>query len=172
MRKKIVEEVRSIAITAIYFGVVFVILISWKTLILRDYHIQFAGIAKALIGALVLAKVVLLMKLIPLGNWIKQKPPIVDVLLRTVLYSLGTLVIIILEKSFEMRHEANGFGNAMSFIINHRDMNNIWAITIGVSGSLLVYNLLSILGLKLGAHGLRNLFFFTPLKSVTAKKIK
>ena len=94
--KKIIEEIKTIARTASYFAIVFILMMIMKKLYLKDYDIEFTGISQALIGALVLSKVVLLMDLISLGNWVKRQPSIVDVSLRTVLYTLGVWVVIVI----------------------------------------------------------------------------
>ena len=114
-----------------------------------------------LIGALVLAKVVLILEHVPLGAWVKKQPVLVDVILRTLLYAFGTFVVMLLEKSFESRHEEGGFVSALMNAFQHRDMPHVWANTICVTGALLFYNLLSALSHHLGTGGLAR-FFLTP----------
>ena len=119
--KKIFEELRTIARTAAYFAVVFILMMVMKKLYLKDYDIEFEGLSQALIGALIMAKVIILMDLISLGGWVQRQPPIVDVCLRTLMYSAGVLVVVVLEKAFEKRHEAGGFGSAISYVFDHRE---------------------------------------------------
>ena len=159
--KKIIEEIKTIARTASYFAIVFILMMIMKKLYLKDYDIEFTGISQALIGALVLSKVVLLMDLISLGNWVKRQPSIVDVSLRTVLYTLGVWIVIVLEKLFERRHDAGGIGDSMTYLINHRDIYHVWATTIGSCLAIFVYNAFSVVQRRLGRHGLSKLFFKT-----------
>lgn len=125
-----------------------------KVLILEDYQIHFSGFSMVLIGAMILAKVVLILEHVSLGSWLRDQPVLVDVLLRTLLYALGTLVVMLLEKAFDSRHEHGGFGPALMNVFQHRDMPHVWANTICVSGALLFYNLLSALNRHLGSRGL------------------
>jgi hypothetical protein len=121
-----------------------------KTLDLRDYNIEFSGMSQAIIGALIMAKVIVLMELISLGKWVQRQPPVVDVILRTLLYTLGVLIVIVLEKAFEKRHEVHGFGNAISSVIYDRDIYHVWATTIGAASSIFIYNAFSIVQRKMG----------------------
>ena len=134
-----------------------------------DYNIQFVGLSTALIGALIMAKVVLIMEYIEFGNWVKSKPPIVDILLRTLLYTLGVFVVMLLEKAFEARKEAGGFGNAISHVFDNRDIYKVWASTIVVSISLFWFNVYSIFKLYLKNNEISTLIFKTPLEEILEK---
>jgi len=57
---KLLKEIKIVAKTALYFAIVFVILMLMKKLDLKDYNIEFNGLSQALIGALVLSKVIIL----------------------------------------------------------------------------------------------------------------
>ncbi len=164
--KKIIKELKTIARTAAYFAIVFILMMVLKKLYLEDYNIEFVGLSQALIGALIMSKVILLMELISLGPWVQSKPPIVDVILRTLLYSLGVLVVMILEKAFEARHEAGGFVPGISYVFNHRDIYHVWANTIGAVSSIFVYNAFSIIQRMMGEKGLANLYLHTSLNKV------
>jgi hypothetical protein len=165
--KKIINEIKTIARTAAYFAIVFILMMVMKKLYLKDYDIEFTGISQALIGALVLSKVVLLMGLISLGSWVKRQPSIVDVSLRTLLYTLGVWIVIVLEKLFERRHDAGGIANSISFLFNHRDIYHVWATTIGSGLSIFVYNAFSVMQEMLGRHGISKLFFKTSPEQVS-----
>jgi hypothetical protein len=164
--RKIFEEIKIVLGLSSYFAIVFILLMVMKKLYLDDYNIEFIGLSQALIGALILAKVVLLMELIKPAKWVRRQPPIVDVIFRTLLYTMGVAIVMVLEKSFEKRHEAGSFGDAIIYIVSHRDFYHVWATTIGVSGSLFAYNAFSILQHMLGKNGLMKLFFHTSLDQV------
>jgi hypothetical protein len=161
--KKIIEEIEIILRTTTYFAVVFLILMVMKKLNLEDYHIEFAGLSQVLIGSLIMAKVIILMDLISLGKWVQRQPSIVDVTIRTLLYSAGVAIVVLLEKAFEHRHEVKGFTNAIMYVVHNRDFYHVWATTIGACGAILVYNSFTVVKRKLGEKGLVNLFFKTPL---------
>ncbi len=157
------KELKTIIRTAAYFAVVFILLMAIKTLLLKDYNIEFSGMGQALIGALILSKVIILMELIRPAKWVQRQPPVVYVVLRTLLYSAGVLFVSILEKGFEKRHEHAGFSNAVLYVIQNRDMYHVWATTIGVSASIFIYNAFFIIQKAMGPNALRKLFFSIPM---------
>ena len=71
-RQKLFKEIKTVAIATVYFAIWIGILMFLKTMILTEYKVEFTGISKALIGALILAKVVLVIDLIPLSNWTRN----------------------------------------------------------------------------------------------------
>ena len=164
--KKILEEIKIILRTATYFAIVFLLMMVMKKLYLEDYNIEFTGLSQAIIGALVMAKVIILMELISLGPWVQRQPPIIDVIIRTLLYTLGVLIVVVLEKAFEDRHKATGYGEAISYVLSHRDIYHVWATTIGAAGSILVYNAFSVVQRTMGKNGLAKLFFSKSLNQV------
>jgi hypothetical protein len=106
------------------------------------------------------------MEYISLGHWVQRQPAIIDVVLRTLLYTAGVLIVIVLEKAFEKRHEADGYVNAIAFVFRNRDIYHVWATTIGSAASILVYNSFSVVQRAMGKNGLAKLFFSTPLSLV------
>jgi hypothetical protein len=159
----IFREIKTVARTAFYFAIVFMLMMVMKKLYLKDYDIEFSGMSQALLGALIMSKVVILMEYITLGQWVQRQPAIVDVIFRTFLYTAGVLIVVVLEKAFEKREEAGGYGAAISYVLNHRDIYHVWATTIGSAASIFVYNSFSVVQRFMGKNGLAKLFFSTPL---------
>ena len=98
---KLRNEIKAVALAGLYFGTWIGVLIILKELVLAEYQIEFRAWSLVLIGTLVLAKVVLVLEHVPLGAWIRTRPALVDVILRTALYALGVFVVLVLEKAFE-----------------------------------------------------------------------
>jgi hypothetical protein len=167
--KKLLHEIKSIARISSYFAIVFLLMMVMKKLYLEDYDIAFSGISQALIGALIMAKVIVLVDLISFGEWLKRLPAIYDVVFRTIVYTLGVVIVIVLEKAFEKRHEAGGFLDAIPYVFSHRDIYHVWAQAIGVFLSLLAYNAFSIFQKRLGEKGVAKLFFSTTLTQLETK---
>jgi len=165
--EKLKEELRAVVTATLYFGCWILALMVIKWLILAEYAISFQGWSMALVGALVLAKVVLVLDHFPLGAWVRRQPAWLEVLLRTAMYTIGVAVVLILEKSVEGRHAAGGFGPALQNLFRQADIHHVWATTICLSGALLVYNALSVVRRHLGEGGLIRLFL-VPLPEETA----
>jgi hypothetical protein len=158
VQEKLKHEIRAVILVTLFFAAWLGVLMGLKFLILEDYHIRMGGFSAALIGALVLAKVVLILEHVPLGEWLRNKPVLMDVILRTFLYACGTLMVLLLEKAFESRHEQGGFGPALMKVFQHRDMPHVLVNTICLGGALFFYNLLSAINHHLGKGGLARIF--------------
>lgn len=162
LRQKLKDEIRAVAITTLYFATWLGLLVLLKKLILAEYQIEFNGLSVALVGALVLAKVVLVMEHVSLGTWVRTHTALVDVVLRTVLYAFGVFVVLVLEKAFEGRHEYGGFGSALIAVFRDAEDHHVWANTFCLFSALLGYNVLSVVRRHLGEGGLVRLFL-SPL---------
>jgi hypothetical protein len=112
LRQRAIRELRAVLLTTLYFALWFGVLMLLKRLLLAQYQIEFRGLSLALFGALVVAKVVLVLDHVPLGRWTRRHPAITDVLLRTLLYTIGVFIALLLEKAFEDRHEYGSFESA------------------------------------------------------------
>jgi hypothetical protein len=164
LKQRLTKEAEEVALTTLYFAVWLGALVLLKRLILADYWIEFHGLSLALVGALIIAKVVLVLEHAPLGPWVRRHAVLFEVLLRTLLYTLGVAVVLLLEKAFESRHEEGGFGAALGRVLQHRDIAHVWANTICVGSALLVFNALSVLRRHLGEGRLVALFLAPPSK--------
>ncbi len=164
--QKLKDETRSVALATLYFAAWIGMLALLKTLILAEYRIEFHGLSLALVGALVLAKVVLVLEHVPLGAWIRTRPALLDVVLRTALYAFGVFVVLLIEKALEGRHEHGGFVPSLLWVFQSADAYHVWANGICLSGALLGYNVLSVLRRHLGKGGLIRVFL-SPMPAET-----
>ena len=73
-----------------------------------------AAAGDVLFGALIVAKVVLVLEKVPLEAWIGDRAALTDVIVRSGLYGLGILLVLLVEKAFELRHEYGGFVPALT----------------------------------------------------------
>ena len=162
LKQKLKDEIKAVGTATLYFAVWIGVLVILKQLVLEEYHIQFNGLSLAIVGALILAKVVLVLEHVPLGGWTRTRPALLDVILRTMMYALGVLVVLLLEKAFDGRHEYGGFGPSLVALFKHADIHHVWVNAISLTGALLGYNILSVVRLHLGKGGLIRLFL-SPL---------
>lgn len=154
---KLKEELRAVALYTLFFGAWFATFILLKTLILEEYEIRFSGLSAAVVGSLILAKVVLLLEHASLGEGIARRPAWVEVAVRTSLYALGVLAVLLLEKAFELRHEHGGVLRALAGILRHEDIPHVIANAIVATGALLAFNVLSLIRKRLGPGALLGL---------------
>jgi hypothetical protein len=162
LAQRITRELKAVALTTAYFAACFGVVMILKELFLAEYEIAFAGMSLAFVGAVVVAKVVLVLERVSLGSWIRRQPAEVDVVVRTVLYTLGALGVMLLEKAFESRHEYGGFAAALRQVIEHREIHHVWASILCVACALLGFNALAVVRRHVGDRELAQMFL-TPL---------
>ena len=156
------HELRAVALATLFFATWLAAFILLKKLILLEYRVDFSGFSKALIGALILSKVVLILEHVPLGAWVLARPAWVDLLLRTFPYSAGAAAVLAIEHGLRERHEHGGFVSAISAGIRVESQAHLLANTLCVAGALLAYNTLSIIRRHLGTGALSRIFLSPP----------
>ena len=170
LKQKLFHEAQAVALATLYFLIWFGILMFLKTMILSEYKVQFSGVSKAVVGALILAKVVLVIDRIPLSPWTRKHSAIYFIIFRTLLSNFGVFVVLVLEHAFKARHEYGGFKGALINVFQHSDMYHVWVVITVVSISVFWFNVLFVLRKYLGEHELSQLFFLTPMTSLLAKR--
>ena len=129
-----------------------------KWLILAEYNIEFRNVSIALVGALIVAKVVLVLERVPLEARFRDRAALTHVAVRTGLYGIGILLVLLLEKAFEVRVEYGGLVPALAQVIRHQDIPHVLAAAIGVTAALLIFNLMFVIRQHLGKRGLLGIF--------------
>ena len=170
--QKLKHEIAAVISLTFYFACWLGALVLLKYLILSEYQIAFSGFSVALIGALVLAKVVLVLEYVPLGAWVQTRPAWLAVVLRTALYTLGVFVVLLLEKAFEGRHEYDGFGASLNAVFQHADISHAWLNTLCLSAALLSYNILSVVRKRLGKGALLQMFLMPLPERIDEKPVE
>lgn len=98
----IMHELKEIALPAFFFFLVFNIVTITKRLMLEQYHIKYSGFLAATIGALIVAKALLVSDQIRFINKYPDKPVIYNVIWKTVFYGLATLIVQFIEEIFPL----------------------------------------------------------------------
>jgi hypothetical protein len=155
---KLKHELRSVGLYTLFFAAWFAMFMLLKSLVLAEYNIRFSGLSAVVVASLVLAKVVLLLEHVSLGAWMRERPAWVDVVVRTVVYSIGVLLVLLIEKGFEVRHDQDGLLESLARLVRHEDIHHVLANTICAAGALLVFNTLAVLQKRLGAGELFRVF--------------
>jgi hypothetical protein len=166
LKHRLVEEVREIALSTIFFAAWFLALMTLKTLVLEEYEIRFSGVASAIVGALVAAKVVAVLRHVRILGALERGPAWLWVLARTALYTLGVLVAAALERAFETRGERGGFGAALGALVDDPRWPHVLAATLGAGIALFVHNVLDVVRRHVPGQRLRPMFT-APLAPMT-----
>jgi hypothetical protein len=94
----ITHEIREMIPVVIYFVITFNIIGFTKALMLREYGIQVSTFVGATVGALLVAKAVLLVGVLPFMEPFPKVPILYNVLWKTLLYALAAVMMQVLEE--------------------------------------------------------------------------
>jgi len=162
--ERLKEELRAVALYTLFFGAWFAVFMGLKVLLLEEYEIHVQKMSAVLVGAVVLAKVVLLLEHVSLGDWVARRPAWVEVAVRTAMYALGVLLVLLLERAFEVRHEAGGVLRALAGILRDEGIPHVIANAIVATSALLVFNVLSVIRAQLGPGALLRMLGSRPAR--------
>jgi hypothetical protein len=139
LAERIKHEVGELLPPTIFFLVTFHILVLSRALMLRQYGVEISAIAGATLGALLVAKVVLLADMWPGVNRFPEKPLIYNVLWKTGIYVLGALVVHVLEHLVPMWWREGHLFVAWRRLIGEVVWPHFWAIQLWLVVLLFVY---------------------------------
>lgn len=82
------HEFKLVLPTTIFFFIAFILIATTQRLILREYHVPLTGYAAALIGALIVGKVVLIVDKLHFINKFPEHPLIYNITWKSTIYFL------------------------------------------------------------------------------------
>jgi hypothetical protein len=145
----------------IFFLVAFLLQLTIIKLAVAQY-IPITAFSKALVGALLAAKAVLILDETPIGRSLERYRKIVAVTVKTLLYGFGTLLLGYLERFLEALHRVGSFDGAVRDMIDQANLYRFFAWTLGVTLIFAIYFVLSEINNRMGKGALRSLFFEKP----------
>ena len=158
MLRWLVGELRSLAWLTFYFAACFVVIMLLKHLWLEEYGIAFSGVAMALLAALVTAKVVIILDQLQLTKRLQGLPGIVEVVIRSAIYTAIVLAVMVIEKAFESRAEQGGLIMALTRIFDHPDMPAVLGSTIIIGLAFLSHHAFQVVRRGIGSKRMGELF--------------
>jgi len=158
------HEIAEVIPPTIFFFVSFHVIAFTRALMLEEYGITVRSFAAATIGALIVAKVIVIVDLLPFVNRYPDKPLIYNVAWKTLIYVLAALLVRYVEHliSFARKHE--NLLEANRDLLAEVNWPNFWATQIWVVVLMFVYCALVELIRLLGAERVRQIFFGGPLQ--------
>src|SRR5512135_1592901 len=137
--RTIKNELLEIIPPTIFFFVAFNVLTYTKRLMLEEYGIEFSGFVTATVGALIVAKVVLIADRIPFINKFPEKPLIFNVAWKTGIYLLVALVVRYLEFLLPLWRRERSLGLAIDRLWEEIIWPQFWAVQIWLFCLFFVY---------------------------------
>jgi hypothetical protein len=161
---RLMHELKLVGLVTLYFLVCFTLVLTLKKLFLAQYDLEFYGVSAAIVGALVVGKVVVLLDHTRLGNRFDDgHSPWIGAFYKTVVYSAVAFLVIATEKIVHAYRETGHFGESLKEVWHHRDRSVMLATVLCVGLAFAGYNLYSAIDRRLGEGTLRKILFLgTP----------
>lgn len=159
MMERIKHELRELMPPTIFFLITFHIVVLSRALMLREYGVKISAVAGATIGALLVAKVVLIADHLPFINRFPEKPLIYNVAWKTASYWLGATVVHYLEHLVPLWWRAGDLAAANHQLWNEIVWPHFWAVQLWLIVLLFVYCALREFVRVVGRREVMGMFF-------------
>lgn len=159
MLDKVKKELVEILLVTAYFLLCFGILILIKKLTLAQINVEFYGFSAALIGALIMSKVVIILDKTPIGKLYIRKALYKNVIAKSIIYTLVLTFVLFIENLIHSMLEGTTFKASIIGILEHRDPLQFRLTLIASFFSLLSYNIIIGIRDSMDKGALVKLFF-------------
>jgi hypothetical protein len=165
--EKAKEEGRKLFVAAVFFAVGFCVILVHNRLLVEGSQVKTASFLRALLGGVIVAKVLLSVDVLPFVNIFPHKPMINNIGWKTSLYLMASLFFLYADPF--LSHLIHGAGlRASSTQAWHELMlPRTWAIVISVAILLLVYVTMQELSRTIGKDQLKRMFLGSRGKRAT-----
>ena len=165
LREKAVEQMKEFLFVALYLWLVFGLLVMYKSVILGEYHIDFAYHGFALINALALGKVMLVAKDLHLGQRFEKAPLVYSTLVKSAMFTVVLTCFKILEDAVVGLHRGRSFAEGIADL-GGGTLQAILTLTLLLFVVLIPFVAFGELQRVLGEGKLKQLFFHPRSQSV------
>ena len=158
MRSVVKREIRHTAGVALYLLFCFGIFSTLNKLFLATYQIEASALVPAVIGALALAKVVVLLDMTPIATHLDTRHPIwLATLFKTLFYCAVSAPVLFAERAWHFYRETGALGEGIVEAWKHMDPNRVLAKVIIVGVVFGCYHLYHGIDRRLGQNTLRRM---------------
>jgi len=158
---KVKHEIREVIPPMIFFLISFHVVVLDRALMAREYGIRLSAVAGATIGALLVAKVVLVADMLPFINRFPGKPLIYNVLWKTGIYVIASMLVHYLEHLVPLWWRM-GFVAANEHLRTEMVWPHFWAIQLWLVVLIFVYCMMRELIRVIGRDRVMQVFFGVP----------
>lgn len=161
--EKIKHEAREVGLVTLYFLLCFGFILTLKKLLLASYDIEFYALSSAVVGALIVGKVVVVLDATRAGARFDRKYSLgVAAIYKTGIYTLCTALVLAGEKFFHAYRESSTVGEALLTVWTHQDRYIILAKVLCIGLAFFGYHLYAGIDRRLGEGRLKNLVCERP----------
>ncbi len=162
LSQKLQHELRELIPVAVFFLVAFHLLALTQALMLEQYGIRATSFLEATVGALVVAKVVLIADHFPLINRFPEKPLIYNVVWKTAIYFVASFGVRYAEHLIHFWRQTKDVAAANRRLLDVVVWPHFWGVQLWLFILLLVYCSVRELVRALGRERIIAMFFHDP----------
>lgn len=157
-RSRLVHELKEAIPPFLYFLIAFHLVAVLRALLQQEYGIQAGTVMNATIGALIVAKVVLLADLLPIVNRFPDKPLVYNILWKTLIYQAAAIIVGYIEHLWDAYKEVGSFAAANAHMVEAVVWPHFWAVQVLMLVLFLQYTTLREFSRAVGGKRLRAMF--------------
>jgi hypothetical protein len=146
----------------LFFLVGFLLLLLLIKLALANSSVEITALSKAVVGALLAAKAVLIIDGTPLERGLERYRRVVAIAVKTLIYGSITLLLGYLERVLGAHHRTHNLDAAAQYVIAQAGLDRLLAWALGISILYAIYFASYEVNRRLGEGKLWSLFFDSP----------
>jgi hypothetical protein len=164
---RVKAEVRKIVVTAVFFSIGFCIIILHNRLLTEGSTIQIASYGRAVVGGLIVAKMLLSVDMLPFVHAFPHKPLVHNIVWKSLLYVVASLCFLYMEPF--LKHLVRGFSLSVSHSRAWHELMlpRTWATVIWLAVLLVVFVTAQEVSRVIGKEQLKSMFFGNKRLSAT-----
>lgn len=160
---KLKHEAKEVGLVTLYFLLWFGFILTLKKLLLATYDIEFYAFSSAVVGALIVGKVIVVLDKTRAGTRFDSNHSLgAAALYKTTMYSLCTALVLVSEKMFHAYRESNTLSEALMVVWEHQDRHLILAKILCIGLAFMGYHLYAGIDRRLGEGTLKTMIFNQP----------
>lgn len=166
------EEISKILISAAFFSTGFSIIVLCDRLLTEGTGIEVASFARALVGGLIVAKVLLSVNLLPFVHAFPHKPLAHNIGWKSLLYVIAAVVFLYIEPFLKGLFKGAGLYVAHSHAWHELMLPRTWAKLIWLTALLVVFVTMQELSRVIGKEEFKRLFFGRRARPVAEQRFR
>jgi len=155
---RIAEEFRKVLVAALFFSTGFVLLHFAETLFTQGASIELGSLARAIIGGLIVAKILLLVDVLPFVHAFPGKPLVHNIVWKSSLYVAAAVLFEYIEPLIKHLWHGLNLAEAHQSALDELAQPRTWAIVIWLAMMLVVFVAFQEMARVLGKDKLRLMF--------------
>jgi len=156
---RVTEELRKVLVVAAFFATGFLLIRFAERLFTQGSGIEIAGYARALIGGLIVAKVLLIVDLAPFVHAFPDKPLIHNIVWKSSLYVAASVIFLYADPLVKHLFKGMSLSAANHGAIQEVMRPRTWAIVIWLAMLLAAFVTMQELSRVIGKEQLKQIFF-------------